>query len=127
MTPKLCFESLLFVPFLTEESFIKNEHDPDVKFCSKFLLLKRNILSLINFKKTLSRFAKQLLSTLHLSILSINKNFDAFKSFYDPLNFNFSIICFFYSTNFNDINIDRNSSFQLPYCNIEYQIKKSGK
>ena len=42
------------------------------------------------------------------------------------LNFNFSIVCFS-ETWANDININKNSSFQLPNYNTEHQIRKSGK
>ena len=48
------------------------------------------------------------------------------KQFYLSLNFNFSIV-WFLETWANDININKNSSFQLPNCNTEHQIRKSGK
>ena len=49
-----------------------------------------------------------------------------FKQFYLSLNFNFSIV-WFLETWANDININKISSFQLPNCNTEHQIRKSGK
>ena len=41
-------------------------------------------------------------------------------------NFNFSIVCFS-EIWANDININKNSSFQLPNYNTEHQIRKSGR
>lgn len=58
MTPKLCFESLLLVPFLTEESFIKNEHDADVKFCSNVFTLETKYLEPDKFQKNFKPFCK---------------------------------------------------------------------
>ena len=43
-----------------------------------------------------------------------------------PPKFNFSIV-YFSKTWASDINVCKNSSFQLPNCNIEHQIIKSGK
>ena len=57
---------------------------------------------------------------------SVNKNCEAFKPFYLSLIFNFSVASFT-ETWANDININKNSSFQLSNYNIEHHTKKSGK
>ena len=95
-------------------------------FTTMLLLFTHNILHLINFRRNFKPFSKQSLSILHLNIRSINKSFEAFKQFYLSPNFNFSVFCFS-ETWFNDININKNSSFQLPNYNTEHQIRKSGR
>ena len=126
MGPNTCFESLSFVPFSTDESFINNENDPDVNFYNNVFTLVTQYLAPNKFQRNFQPFLKQSLSILHLNIQSINKNFEAFKHFYLSLNFNFSIACFS-KTWANDINLNKNSSFHLPNYNTEHQIKKSGK
>ena len=127
MAPNTCFESLSFVPFSTDESFINNENDPDVNFYNDVFTLDTQYLAPDKFQRNFKPFSKKLLSILHQNIRSINKNFEAFKQFYLSLNFNFSTVCFS-ETWANDININKNSSFQLPNYNTEHrQIRKSGK
>ena len=126
MAPNTSFESLSFVPFSTDESFINNENDPDVNFYNSVFTHDTQYLAPDKFQRNFKPFSKQSLSILHLNIRSINKNFEAFKQFYLSLNFNFSIVCFS-ETWANDININKNSSFQLPNYNTEHQIRKSGK
>ena len=94
MAPNTCFESLSFVPFSTDESFINNENDPDVNFYNDVFTLDTQYLAPDKFQRNFKPFSKQPLSILHLNIRSINKNFEAFKQFYLSLNFNFSIVCF---------------------------------
>ena len=45
MAPNKCFESLSFVPFSTDESFIKNENDPDVDFYNDVFTLGTQYLA----------------------------------------------------------------------------------
>ena len=94
MVPNTCFESLSFVPFSTDESFINNENDPDVNFYNDVFTLDTQYLAPDKFQRNFKPFSKKLLSILHQNIRSINKNFEAFKQFYLSLNFNFSIVCF---------------------------------
>ena len=94
MAPNRRFESLSFVPFSTDESFINNENDPDVNFYSNVFTLDTQYLATGKFQRNFKPFSKQSLSILHLNIRSINKNFEAFKQFYLSLNFNSSIVCF---------------------------------
>ena len=124
MVPSTCLESLSFVPFSTDESFINNENDPDVNFYNDVFTLDTQYLAPDKFQRNFKPFSKQSLFILHLNIRSINKNFEAVKQFYLSLNFNFSIVCFS-ETWANDININKNSSFQLPNYNTEHQIRKS--
>ena len=126
MAPNTCFESLSFVPFSTDESFINNENDPNVNFYNDGFTLDTQNLAPDKFQRNFKSFSKQLLSMLHLNIQSINKNLEAFKQFYLSLNFNFSIGCFS-EIWANDININKNSSFQLPNYNTEHQIRTSGR
>ena len=126
MVSNTCFESLSFVPFSTDESFINNENDPDVNFYNDVFTLDTQYLAPDEFQRKFKPFSKQLLSILHLNIQSINKNFEAFEQFSFSLNFNFRIVSFS-ETWANDININKNSSFQLPNYNSEHQIIKSGK
>ena len=125
MAPNTCFESLSFVPFSTDESFINNENDPDVNFYNDVFTLDTQYLAPDKFQRNFKPFSKQSLFILHPNIRSINKNFEAVKQFYLSLNFNFSIVCFS-ETWANDININKNS-FQLRNYNTEHQIRKSGK
>ena len=85
MTPNISLESLSFSLLLTEETFIKIEHDPDVKFYNNVFTLDTKYLEPDKFQKNFRPFSKQLLSVLPLNILRINENF----------NFNFSIVFFF--------------------------------
>ena len=126
MAPNTYFESLSFVPFSTEESFFNNENDPDVNFYNDAFTLDTQYLAPDKFQRNFEPFSKQSLSILHLNIRSISQNFETFKQFYLFLNFNFSIVCFS-ETWTNDININKNSSFQLPNYNTEHRIRKSGK
>ena len=126
MAPNTCFESLSFVPFSTDESFINNENDPDVNFYNDVFTLDTQYLASDKFQGNFKPFSKQSLSVLHLNIRSINKNFEAFRQFYLSLNSNFSIVCFS-ETWVNDINISKNSSSQLPIYNTEHQIRNQEK
>ena len=45
MAPNTCFESLSFVPFSTDESFINNENDPDVNFYNDVFTLDTQYLA----------------------------------------------------------------------------------
>ena len=127
MAPNTCFESLSFVPFSTDESFINNENDPDVNFYYDVFTLDTQYLAPDKFQRNFKPFSEQSLSILHPDIRSINKEFEAFKQFYLSLNFNFSSACFS-EIWADDININKNSSFQLPNYNTEHcQIRKSGK
>ena len=117
MGPNTCFESLSFVPFSTDESFINNENDPHVNFYNDIFTLDTHYLAPDKFQRNFKPF-QQSLFILHLNIRSIKKIF-----FY--LSLNFSIVCFS-ETWANDININKNS-FQLRNYNTEHQIRKSGK
>ena len=87
-----------------------------------FLLLMHNILDLINFK--LWAIFKTVAPHLRSEYPKYKQK--AFEQFYLSLNFNFSIVCF-PETWANDININKNSCFQLPNHNTEHQIRKSGR
>ena len=82
MAPNTYFESLTFVPFSIDESFINNEHDPDVNFYNDVFTLDAQYLAPDKFQRNFKPFSKQSLSILYLNVLSINKNFEAFKQFY---------------------------------------------
>ena len=56
----------------------------------------------------------------------MNKNFEAFREFYESLDINFSIICFS-ETWANDSNFDENSLFQIEGYNPIHQIRKNRK
>ena len=56
----------------------------------------------------------------------MNKNFEAFREFYESLDINFSIICFS-ETWANDSNFDKNSLFQIEGYNPTHQIRKNRK
>ena len=120
MVPNTCFESLSFVFFSTDESFINNENNPDVNFYIDVCTLDTKYLAPDKFQRNFKLFSKRSLSILHLNIRSLNKNFEASKQFYLSLNFNFSI-AYFSETRANDIK--KNSSFQLPNYNTEPQIR----
>ena len=94
MVPNTCLESLSFVPFSTDESFINNEYDPDVNFYNDVLTLDTQYLAPDKFQGNFKPFSKQSLSILHLNIRSINKNFETFKQLFLSLNFSFSIVGF---------------------------------
>ena len=81
MAHNTCFESLSFVPFSTDESFINNENDPDVNFYNDVFTLDTQYLAPDKFQRNFKPFSKQSLSILHLNIGSINKKFEAFNSF----------------------------------------------
>ena len=117
---RICSESLSLVPFSIEQSLlmITHEHDPDFNFYNDVFTLDTQYLAPDKFEGTFQPFLKHYFSILHLNIRSKNKNFEAFKQFYLSLKFKFSIVCFS-ETRAHDININKNSTFQLPNCNTE--------
>ena len=80
------------------------------------------MLIFTNFKD----FSKNSFSVLHLSIRSINKNFEAFTKFYSKLNHILSVICFC-ETWASEENINKNSTFQLKNYNVIHQVRNSRK
>ena len=115
--------TLLMIVIITDTIW-NNENNPDVNFCNVFTH-ETQYLAPDKFQRNFNPFSKQSLSTLHLNIWSINKNFEAFKQFYLSLNFNLSIVCFS-ETWANDININKNSSFQLLNYNTKHHIRNQG-
>ena len=61
MVPNTCFESL-FCSFLTEETFISKEHDPDVNFYKDVFTLDTQYLAPDKFQRNFKPFSKQSLS-----------------------------------------------------------------
>ena len=74
MAPNTCFESLSFVPFSTDESFINNENDPHVNFYNDIFTLDTHYLAPDKFQRNFKPF-QQSLFILHLNIRSIKKIF----------------------------------------------------
>ena len=126
MTPDINFESMFFNPFSTKEGFVDNDHDPDVNFYHDFFMLDTQYLAPDRFKTNFKDFSKNSFSVLHLSIRSINKNFEAFTEFYSKLNRIFSVICFF-ETKASEENISKSSNFQLKNYNVIHLIRNSRK
>ena len=123
MAPNTCFESLSFgfchlFLFQLRKDLLIMKMILILIFATMFLISIHNYPALDKFQRNFKPFSKQSLSILHLNIRSINKNFEAFKQSYLSLNFNFNVVCF-PEIWANDININKNSSFQLPNCNNE--------
>ena len=74
MGPNTCCETLSFVPFSTDESFINNENDPDVNFYNDVFTLDTQYLAPDKFRRNFKPF-QQSLFILHLNIRSIKKFF----------------------------------------------------
>ena len=64
------------------------------------------------FKTDFKDFSKNSFSVLHLSIRTININFEAFSEFYSKLNHIFSVICFSETWAIEE-NINKNPTFRL--------------
>ena len=126
MPPEPSFESLCFNPFLVKGSLNDTNQDPDVNFYNDISSVETNYLSPCEANNKLKSFTSETFSILHLNIRSMNKNFEAFREFYESLDINFSIICFS-ETWANDSNFDKNSSFQIEGYNPIHQIRKNRK
>ena len=126
MSPEPSFESLYFNPFLVKDSLNYTNQDPDVNFYNDISSVEISYLSPSEANNKLKSFTSETFSILHLNIRSMNKNFEAFREFYESLDINFSIICFS-ETWANDSNFDKNSLFQIEGYNPIHQIRKNRK
>ena len=126
MPPEPSFESLCFNPFLVKNSLNDTNQDTDVNFYNDISSVETNYLSPCETNNKLKSFTSETFSILHLNIRSKNKNFEAFREFYESLDINFSIICFS-ETWENDSNFDKNSSFKIEGYNPIHQIRKNRK
>ena len=94
MTPDTTFESMIFNPFSNKEYFVDNDDHSDVNFYHDVFMLDTQYLMPDKFKTNLKDFSKNSFSILHLKIIGMNKNYEAFIEFYSKLNHIFSVICF---------------------------------
>ena len=71
---------MFYNPFSTKESFVDNEHDPDVNFYHD--MFNTQYLMPDNYKTNFKDFSKYSFSILHLNIKSMNKSFEPFSECY---------------------------------------------
>ena len=91
MTPNTTFKSLNFNPFIVNNSLNDNSQDLDVDFFHDNVSpLDTDYISPSFFNGDFKDFVENLSSVLHISIMTLDKNIDHYKS----LGFIFSIICF---------------------------------
>ena len=74
------------------------------------------------FKTNFKDFSKNSFYVFHLSIRSINKDFEALTEFYSKLNHIFSVICFS-ETWAREENINKNSAFHPKNYNVIRQVR----
>ena len=91
MTPNTTFKSLKFNPFIVNNSLNDNSQDLDVDFFHDNVSpLDTDYISPSFFNGDFKDFVENSSSVLHISIMTLDKNLDHYKS----LDFIFSIICF---------------------------------
>ena len=69
-------------PFSTKESFVDNEHDPDVNFYRDISMFNTQYLMPDKYKINFKDFSKYSFSILQLNIKSMNKSFESFSECY---------------------------------------------
>ena len=94
MTQDTNFKTMFFNPFSSKESFLDNDHFPDVNFYHDVSILNTQYYTPDNFKTNFRDFSKNSFSVFYLNIRSINKNVESFSEFYSKLNHIRSVICF---------------------------------
>ena len=86
MTPNTTFESLNVNPFIVNDSLNDNSPDPDANFFQDNVSpLGTYYISPSDFNGNFKDFTENSFSVLHLSIRSLNKNFESFAGLYKLL------------------------------------------
>lgn len=86
MTPDTNFDSTFFNPSLNKESFVENEHNPDIKFYYGITMVVLQYLAADKFKTNFKNFFENYFFTLYLYIRSINESFESFNDLYSKLH-----------------------------------------
>ena len=73
---------MFYNPFSTKESFVDNEHDPDVNFYRDISMFNTQYLMPDKYKINFKDFSKYSFSILQLNIKSMNKSFESFSECY---------------------------------------------
>ena len=95
MAPKANFESISYNTFTVIDNVFNSESNPDISFYRDIFSLDTDYFNSNKVCKAFKCLCKNNLSVLHVSIRSINKNFETLKHFYSTLDCMFTIIFFF--------------------------------
>ena len=77
------------------DNFFNFEGNLDIKFSSYISPLDTKYFNTKKIREGFECLCKNGFSVLHVSIRSINKDYETFKSLYSKLNCTFSVVCFF--------------------------------
>ena len=123
MAPYENFELMSYNPF-TVNIFFNSENDADIDFYSDISPLDTKYSNPNEIREGFECLCKK--GILHVSIRSISKNLETFKSFYSKTNCTFSVICFSETwATYNSICND--SNFQIENFTVLQQVRESGR
>lgn len=126
MAEQTNYENLEFDPFQGNETVLLNDlTDPDINFYNNEITRNAKYYN-PNTDNLSTEIDIKYFSILHLNIRSIQKKFENFKHLLHNLKVTFKIICFT-ETWCNDINIEKNSNFQLQNYTVIHQIRNCKK
>ena len=108
------------------DNFFNFEGNLDIKFSSYISPLDTKYFNTKKIREGFECLCKNGFSVLHVSIRSINKNFETFKNFCSKLNCTFSVICFSESWA-TDNSICNDSNFQIENYTALHQVIESGR